>query len=720
MSVEVLNPAPGCRIVADDDNVILFGQPPEVLKGILQAGVRPFDTLVLTDQRERDGSLLNHLEFPFYYFLFVANGLAEGRRLRLVGSAEAISQQIRLLRLTLLGPTEAEFERWGTPDALRREWLDVADELALSDDDGNAIPIEDFFELTPFHEHVAEVGNLRIAHTGMDQYTVSDSSSVTDVDLREDARIHPTYNVHSDYVPGGLVKMGIEVLGGASGFSVDEPCTGLALCYNGDYLLIDALPFLDHNLFARGIAKNQISAVLLTHLHDDHCALFPLMMMPHRVEVITTREIFAMAMEKLALSLGWDSDVVAEHFSLVEVIPGKKTNYFGLTIEPHVTVHSIPTIGATFSMMHNGYQHSICVVGDNNSMDSIREMADRGIVRKETLLNLERMYSERFDMLLADGGAGAIHGDPVDAIHSEADRVVFVHVDELSPEFTTTFSLASAGKRYTILEGDGNLYTSQVNHYLTKWLGRPFPNRWMRSLLAEEDIRRYNQDDVIMVQNAETRGYVYVILTGYCNVVRHDGKSASVVAHLQAGDIVGEMAVVTGAGVRNASVVAASPVSVCVFAEDIFNAFIEQEGCRDMLLDRWAMRPILKQLPQFDGLTSTGIEKLGAIGRAESLEAGDARQFDDDAWYVFVDGNADVDGNPVRPAQEFGWQPFGGVDIRRIHCSSPCRLIRFPRETFERLRLTVPQINYVLRKFRASQGPVEWELGTVDPIAPLD
>ena len=75
--------------------------------------------------------------------------------------------------------------------------------------------------------------------------------------------------------------MGVEVLGGASGFTPTEPCTGLAFCYNGEYLLIDAIPFLDQHLFARGISKNQVAAVFLTHLHDDHSSLFPLMVMTH-------------------------------------------------------------------------------------------------------------------------------------------------------------------------------------------------------------------------------------------------------------------------------------------------------------------------------------------------------------------------------------------------------------------------------------------------------
>lgn len=715
MKPEVIQPATGSRIVRDDEHVILFGQPPEVLKGLLLHKIPRFDTLVLTDVRERDGSLINNLEFPFYFFLFVSNGLAEGRKLNVVGSQIDISHAMRLLRITLLGPTRAELDSWGTEPELKEEWLRVSEHLALADETGAPIPIEGFFRLRPFENDKVTVGTMTIERIGRDQYNVSNSDGTASIDLNSDLRISPTYHVQSDYVPGGLVKMGLEVLGGASGFTLDEPCTGLALCYNGDYLLIDAVPFLDQNLFARGIAKNQVSAVFLTHLHDDHCAMFPLMMMPHRVEVITTREIFAMAMEKLACSIGWSVEVVTEHFRLVEARPGATVNYFGLNITPHLTVHSIPTIGATFTSIYKGYERQICVVGDNNNMSTIREMNKLGIVRSETLANLERIYKERFNMLVADGGAGAIHGDPADAIRSDADRVVFVHVEELSNEFNTTFSLASSGKRYTVIEGDSSLYTSQVNHYLTRWLGQTFPNRWMRSLLAEEEIRRYNQDDVIIVQNAETRGYVFLVLTGYCDVVHHDGKQFKVLASLQAGDIIGEMAVITGAGTRNASVVATSPVTVCVFAEHIFSAFIHAEGFTQSLIDRWEIRPLLKSLPQFSDMSSTSIEKLGAIARYEDLEQGDTRRFDSDWWYILSTGKIDDEGIEATKAAEFGWRPFSSRHVGTVTCLEDSRLIKFRRDQFEALRMELPHLNYLVRKYRIDHDDamVDWLLGEV-------
>jgi hypothetical protein len=123
--MKVVKPMGGCRAVLTDERTVLFGQPPEVIKPLGSVGVSRIDGLVLTDSRERGGVLLNNLEFPLYHFLFISNGLAEGRKLGLAGTREQLTDVLDLLRLTLLGPTREELESWGTETALREEWLNA-------------------------------------------------------------------------------------------------------------------------------------------------------------------------------------------------------------------------------------------------------------------------------------------------------------------------------------------------------------------------------------------------------------------------------------------------------------------------------------------------------------------------------------------------------------------------------------------------------------------
>ncbi len=713
--LKVSKPADGSRVLQYGEESLLIGQPPEVLKGLLLNKIPTFNTMVLTDSKEKDGSLLNNLEFPLYYFLFMSNGLSDGKKINLVGCAEDISRVFRLLRLTLLGPTQAELEGWGTPKRVQREWLESSNYLALKDERGQVREVESFFNVIPFTDGQAEAGSFTIIHSGHDTYTVSFNGDSLDVDLNEDENIDPPYQMQTDYIPRDLVKLGLEILGSASGFTANEPCTGLALCYNGTYILIDSLPYLDKHLYARGISKNSVSAVFLTHLHDDHCAMFPLILMPHKVEVITTREIFEMAIEKLSCNLNWKAEVVREYFQLIEVVPGQTHKYFGMDITPHLTVHSIPTIGATFSVQHKGSKRDICLIGDNHGMSSVREMQKLGIVSHNTYEHLDRIFTDRFDLLVADGGAGAIHGDPVDALNSDSDRVVFVHVEHLAHQFTTTFSLASSGKRYIVVDGDDSIYTSLMNQYLSNWLGEPFSDRWARSILAEDQVRRYNKGDVILVQEERTRGYVYLILTGYCDVVMFDGTEFQTIASLQAGEIIGEMAIVTGALKRNASVVASSPVTVMVFSEENFNDFIVREGFREKLLKRWEMRTELKKLPQFSALISTVLEKVSSLCEVEIIAAGEERMVDDDYWYILDSGKASFEGIPLTIGDELGIRPFSGKVMGKLQTETQCRFIRFAIQPLSSLLQGTPQLNYLLRKYRVSQDDpaVDWLRGAV-------
>ncbi len=713
---QILRPAPGSRVVTDSNEVILFGQPPEVLKGLLREGITRYDTLVLTDIREKDGSLLNNLEFPFYFFLFYGKGFKEKRKINLVGDHETISHALRLLRFTLFGPTRKELKDWQTEPALRDEWLAISRFLALKDNDKEPIPLENFFNLIPYEDDVAIAGSFTITRTSPDIFEVSNQTGTVTVDLNSDQQILPPYSVPTDHNSSGLAKFGLEVLGGASGFATDEPCTGLAMCHNGDYILIDSIPFLDSHLHARGIAQNQIRAVFLTHLHDDHCSMFPLMAMPHRIEVITTREIFNMAMEKLSCGLGWDKSVITEHFTFFEVKPGDSINYYGLNIDIHATVHSIPTIGATFSATHHGQFRDVCIVGDNQNMKAVREMNRAGIVRHCTVENLDRLYRQKFHILIADGGAGDIHGNPFDALESKSERVVFVHVEKLPDALNTRFTLASSGKRYTLFEGDNTIYISQINQYLNQWLGHPFPTRWLRSLLTEHEIYRYNTEDVIIMQDAEKPTHVSLILTGYCEVVRNNGEALEKIAMLQAGDVIGDMGSAIALGPNGVSVVARTPVTVCVFNKINFYNFIESSNLRETLELRWRMRPYLKSLPQYAQLSSSVVDKISRIAEWQALTAGETANLLDSKLYVLGEGRGKYKDIVCEPGEEFGWRAFRDNRSGGFAATSDCGFIVFDAENYSELLKSTPQLNYQVRKQLTRRSPqtVGWVLPAID------
>lgn len=238
----------------------------------------------------------------------------------------------------------------------------------------------------------------------------------------------------------------------------------------------------------------------------------------------------------------------------------------------------------------------------------------------------------------------------------------------------------------------------------------------MRSLLAEEEIRRYNADDVILVQDTSTRGYVYLILTGYCDVVRHDGLRLNKEAELQAGDILGEMAVITGSGTRNASVIAKTPVTLCVFSEEAFKSFITAEGFQYKLLQQWSLRPAIARQPQFADMTSTVLEKLCRLAESKILHEGDSHELSEYTWCLLAGGEASLNGKSMYRDEDYGARPFAETNSGPIVTREGCTLLLFDARQLERLRMKTPQLNYYLRKLRAKElkNQVPWKLGAVD------
>ncbi len=194
MALKQIKPADGSRAVIGSQETVLLGQPPEVLKGLLIHNISHFDTLVLCDSQKKDGSLLNNLEFPLYFFLFVAKGIEKGRLLNLVGEAEDISRALRILRLTLLGPTKAELDNWGTEEKLKKEWLGASKKLALKNKKNQVREVESFFNFVPFVDDEAKTSHFTIKYLGHDKYQLSyESEASIKINLQEDSEINSPY-----------------------------------------------------------------------------------------------------------------------------------------------------------------------------------------------------------------------------------------------------------------------------------------------------------------------------------------------------------------------------------------------------------------------------------------------------------------------------------------------------------------------------------------------
>jgi CRP-like cAMP-binding protein len=699
---------PGVAVCSVGAKAILFGCPPEVIKHLMIQGIPCPDVIVLPDTPYRFDVLQNCTEFPLYYFLFVQRNFLVGKKLTIVGTATHLKANRKLLRLTLLGPTREEYDTLGHSvhyDELYRE----ARALSVKNQQGRELTIDDFVDFIPFKDGVANALGVRIEHTGRDVYRVAGDK----IDISFDTPQLPPYDLRNDFVTTSPTHFGATVLGGASGFIADKPCSGLLLHYNGENMLIDCVPYLEQALNARGMSTTEIRSIFLTHIHDDHCNIFPLLRLSNRVRFLATKEIFWMAMMKLSLQTLMPVEDLTSMFQFTEVKPGEITEFFGMSIEPHYTVHSIPTIGATFRMKEGSDTRSIVFIGDNKSFDDIGKMVADGIVRQEKFETLKKRYTERYDVLFADGGMGILHGDPRDALGSHSDRIVFMHLEKLPAEFDATFSHAVAGKRYNIIEGTRDSYIIRTMQILTDAF-RNISHDWSTALMNNFRIVTFNSGDIIFKQNEPSKGLIYIILAGSCSVMVHDGKTLSEKARKEAGDFVGEMAVLDQNKVRSASIVAATPVTLCAIDEDLFHEFLIAENRIEDMRNLWRVRSELEKLSPFSEFSDAVNDRIARNSVRQRVATGDTlveQGKNDGEFFIILSGEFSVRHNGIevkilRTGDMFG--EYGSLaDTARnatVTALSDAVVLEIARGEIRKVIESAPIFNYCMREIMISRS----------------
>lgn len=615
--MELISIMPGVQVYQDGKNSVLFGSPPEIIKFLMIRKIDFPETIVLPDTCFNKGILQNCTEFPLYYYLFVLGNYFKGGKLTIVGEKNPLEANRELLKLTLLGPEKKDYAAIGKSqyfEGLYRE----SRHLSVKDKAGQEVPIEGFVNFIPFRNGIADTAHFQIKHKDDNVFEING----TTIDINFTEKQTPPYEVKSEFVPMMPHKFGVDILGGGSGFTPLKPSSGALLNYNSDFMLIDCLPYLDYHLEARGLSREQIKSIYLTHVHDDHCNIFPLVEFNSRIKFIGTKEIYWMAMKKLSLQTLHPVDEFYHTFDFIEVEPYAENDFYGIGIRPHYTVHSIPTIGATFSIKDRGKKHSIVYGGDNKALPEIKKMVDEGIVSKEKFDFIMKIYREHNDILLADGGMGILHGDPEDSIDSASDKVVFLHLEKLPEKFNATFSMAVAGKRYILLESVNSAYLVKTMEFFYEAFSG-VSQEWITALMNNISILQLNAGDVILKQGDARKGSIYIILSGSCSVVYHDGQKLKTIARKETGDFIGEMAIIRNEQQRSASVVAGTPVILAEIDEQVFLQFLTAEKRIEPMIKMWEMRKEIEKVFPFSSFSDLVNDRIARKSVRKKVNKGD-------------------------------------------------------------------------------------------------
>jgi CRP-like cAMP-binding protein len=619
--------APGCYHLEGPTTSALLGSPPEILKTLLQQKKKIPHVGILPDISHKNGISQMAFEFLGYWFLFVEQGYQKGEKFRVLGKKRMCERLYEILRITLLGPSREEMKKWGLSKSRIDMLAQMAEGMAIKKEN-DIQRIEDLFTFVNLPEEEGEVlvpifGDSKdhwIKRLGNNRYEISSPDETRVLDLNfEGEQLPPLVDLTGEVEKPEALRM--KVLGCYSGFDPEGPTTGVLMWINGNGFLIDSPAGIGKYLTQVGVAKDRLTAIIQTHVHDDHCAISELMLSEHSFTFISTREIYECTALKVALIIGESTEMVKLMMKFIEVIPGKIYQMYGATWEFFYTVHSIPTIGFRVTVPdENGKTHTILHSSDLDHFSGMGQLAQKGTISQEHYDRMRNLVRGDERLAMIDGGGGMIHGEPSDwdsaIVRFPQTEFLFYHVNPSKvKEEKYQVARPGWGKTYLKERSFPQSVYSGVTHTLQLFSVKD-PS-WMNILFSLGQVVEFPNRFEVVKKGQEGDSF-YFILSGTLDVMDPENKKEPLLATLESGDFFGEMSIINKSK-TNATVASRTPVVLFKLPGELFLEFVEKNDLKENFSSLWKRRPLISSVEIFRNLDPTAKHEISLLAKSQDF-----------------------------------------------------------------------------------------------------
>jgi len=426
---------------------VLVGCPPEILKVLMQKHLPMPDTIVIPSNVLQQNSSLASLEFPFYHFLFIQQGLAQGRKFRVLAEKKLCKKLENMLRVTLLGPEveealEAE-RKLSIAPLMERERLEQvkaeANFLALKNQSGKILEIKDLIQFVPF-----ETGDTYLLYDGLDGELPVSIRRKGDNDFEVMCKeiypcsleltkpLTPPYEIKMED-PKSIEKLSkngftVRLLGCSEGFDPNQPANGILIRLNGKWILWDSPAFLRDHLAAVGVDFKDIDALFVSHVHEDHVDVAQTLQKGKRTPIYTTPDIYHSLLLKSMAILNCGYKEAASHYNYHPIYPRKPFDLFGAKAEVFNSLHAIPALGLRLEAKSKEGVKRLYITGDTLPQRMVDVLKEGNALSPNRLKEIDELNpaKDNYDLIMVDAGSGIIHGDPAD-FHDNPNHVNYMH-----------------------------------------------------------------------------------------------------------------------------------------------------------------------------------------------------------------------------------------------------------------------------------------------------
>jgi CRP-like cAMP-binding protein/ribonuclease BN (tRNA processing enzyme) len=328
--------------------------------------------------------------------------------------------------------------------------------------------------------------------------------------------------------------------------------------------LFDAAAYLQIRLGNLGIAPRQIAEVILSHVHEDHLAGLPelLLMSGKRVRLLTSTIVYHSLLRVLGAMLDLPEAEVSALFDYYPLNPGQPLTLDGRRFESLYAVHSIPTIAVRV----NGLYYSGDMRYDESWFD---DLVRQGVLSDERRQELIR-FADGAEVMVQDAGGGPVHTtitpEVLKALATKTRRLILAHTSQdalpaLDTRLRSMVEIAVSG--YVSGVGDKVDAPEDAEKFETLSacpLFARLPLEKRVTLARDAKIYRWQDNEMIIRDGELSDGRSYVIHSGLVDIHNQD----EVLMTLGRGRSIGERGALQG-GYRTNNLIARGPVQLLGF-----------------------------------------------------------------------------------------------------------------------------------------------------------
>jgi CRP-like cAMP-binding protein/ribonuclease BN (tRNA processing enzyme) len=690
---------------------VLVNCPPETLKYLLAYEVRPPRVVLLPPDvppgRElgSSGFVRQGINYASIEFLVYSNFFVAGRQALLITVTRDQAARLRtILDETVSGPQD--LASYGDALWVRGECAAVAHYPPL----GRAPRPEDMARIVSLEEGGGDLGAAQITLEGNTFVFYEDGVEVARVSTEISAiavplTLAPPQPLHRQ-------ELTLQFIGGSDGF---DPA-GITTCFlaylgttvQSQATLFDAAAYVLLRLGNLGVSPSHISEVVLSHLHEDHLAGLPelILMGSHRVRLVTSELIYQSLLRVLGAMLALPTYEVAALFDFYRLDPGSPLELDGRRFEAIYAIHSIPTIAVRVG--------GVCYSGDMRYDEEwFAELEQLGVLlpgRREELVR----FAEGASVLVQDVGGGSIHSTItprlLQALTAKSQRLVLAHTSKQmlpvgSPDMGDKVAFAGSG----LVVGVGaSLPDDTLGEIVETIAACPLfarlPVAERITLAGQVSTATWPSGSAILREGEPSDGCAYIVHSGLAEI----WIGGAQVRVLGRGSSIGERGAIMGEA-RSSTMVARGAVELLRLTPAVFAPTAARLG----LATAFERAEWLSSLPVLRELPWASLLDLALDLQPRRLAAGEQLFAYGEAGYegfVLVSGAlsfSDESGAMLevlhKPGEFFGGRAaiYGRPRSATATATGPTTVWALPASALERLNLLYPNLLLHLRAIEA-------------------